>query len=84
MPNGCIKWFSPSKGYGFITKEDGSDVFLHYTGLAPEQDRRLFPGDRVEFEEAEGEKGRKAVNVRCIGKAAGEAGPEDAPKKGES
>lgn len=60
---GKIKWFSPSKGYGFITKENGEDVYVHYTGLAPGQDRRLFPGDLVEFKEVEGEKGPKAVDL---------------------
>jgi cold shock protein len=76
MPVGAIKWFSPSKGYGFITRDDGVDVFVHYSGLAPDQDRRLFPGDRVEFEEAEGEKGRKAVGVRCVAPAGAEAPPD--------
>ncbi|MCX7935462.1 MAG: cold shock domain-containing protein [Planctomycetota bacterium] len=64
MPIGRIKWFSPAKGYGFITKEDGSDIFLHYTGLLDPKDRRLFSGDQVEFEEVEGDKGRKAIMVR--------------------
>ncbi len=70
MPSGSIKWFSPSKGYGFITRDtDGEDIFLHYSGLAPGQERRLFPGDKVEFQEADGEKGIKAINVSCTERA---------------
>ena len=73
MPSGLIKWFSPSKGYGFITREtDGEDIFLHYSGLARGQERKLFPGDKVEFEEEDGEKGIKAIDVRCVLKAAQE------------
>lgn len=66
MQTGLVKWFSPGKGYGFITRDDGVDVFLHYSGLAKDQERRLFPGDRVEFSEEAGEKGLKAVDVRCV------------------
>ena len=47
MTLGRIKWFSPVKGYGFITLPDGGEVFLHYTGLAAGQERRLFPDDKV-------------------------------------
>jgi len=65
---GTIKWFNPSKGYGFITKPDGSDVFLHFTGLAEGQDRRLYPGDEVSFDEGVGERGSKAENVVCTKK----------------
>ncbi len=77
MPTGRIKWFSPAKGYGFITKESGGDVFLHYTGLLDPKDRRLFSGDEVEFEEVEDDKGRKAVKVRRIASGATK------PAKGE-
>lgn len=67
MEQGTIKWFNPQKGYGFITQENGNDVFLHYSGLAPDTDRRsLFPGEQVGFELAAGEKGPKAVNVVCL------------------
>jgi len=66
MPVGHVKWFSPAKGYGFITKEEGGDLFVHYSGLAEGQDRRLFPGDKVDFEEVEGEKGRKAIAVKRL------------------
>lgn len=64
MHTGQIKWFSPSKGYGFITKSDGTDLYIHYTGLAEGQDRKLHPHDQVMFEVETGEKGLKAVNVR--------------------
>lgn len=69
MQTGLIKWFSPSKGYGFITRDDGADIFLHHSGLAKDQERKLYPGDRVEFSEIDGEKGRKATDVRCIEKS---------------
>ncbi|MBN2713298.1 MAG: cold-shock protein [Planctomycetes bacterium] len=64
MESGSIKWFSPIKGYGFITKDDGTDVFVHSTGLALTQDRHLFPGDTVEFEQVDGDRGPKALSVK--------------------
>lgn len=76
MKTGSIKWFSPSKGYGFITNDAGEDLFLHYSGLVPGQDRRLFPGDRVEFDEVGGEKGRKATSVRCVSRVRDETQPD--------
>ncbi len=63
MTQGVIKWFNPQKGYGFVTRDDGSDVFLHYSGLAAETDRHLFPGERVEFDLGLGDKGPKVMNV---------------------
>lgn len=69
MHQGSIKWFSPAKGYGFITRDNGSDIFVHFSGLAPDQDRRLFPGDKVEFNEIDGEKGPKAVDVKVTAQA---------------
>lgn len=63
MTQGVIKWFNPQKGYGFVTSGDGSDVFLHYSGLAAGTDRHLYPGEKVEFDLAAGDKGPKAVNV---------------------
>lgn len=84
MKTGSIKWFSPSKGYGFITDDDGRDLFLHYSGLNADQDRRLFPGDRVEFEDVEGEKGRKATSVRCIERIRDAAEPPDSAKESGS
>ena len=66
METGLVKWFRQDKGYGFITKDDGADVFFHYTGLAEGEERRFAPGDPVAFELADGEKGPKAVNVRRV------------------
>ena len=63
MEVGAIKWFNPAKGYGFITKADGTDVYVHYTGLRPGEDRCFYPGDRVQFGQETGEKGPKAVDV---------------------
>lgn len=60
---GTIKWFNNSKGYGFIGREDGPDVFVHYTGIAGEGYRALQEGDRVYFEVVEGNKGPHAINV---------------------
>ena len=60
---GAIKWFNPAKGYGFITRLDGTDVFVHYTGLRPGEDRCFYPGDLVHFGIEAGEKGPKAVDV---------------------
>lgn len=66
MERGAIKWFSPVKGYGFIQKSEGLDVFLHSSALQPSEDRHLYPGDVVEFDQVDGERGPKAINVRCV------------------
>lgn len=81
MPqHGSIKWFSPSKGYGFITREGGEDLFVHFSGLRSGQDRRLYPGDKVTFEEEVGERGPKATDVSCYEQAPRpEASGSDAP-----
>jgi len=63
MATGVIKWFNERKGYGFIKQDDGSDVFVHYTGIAGTGFRSLNEGDRVTFDIEEGEKGPAAVNV---------------------
>jgi CspA family cold shock protein len=60
---GTVKWFSNAKGYGFITKADGTDVFVHYTGIVGEGFRSLREGDKVSFQVREGEKGPEAANV---------------------
>ncbi|MDY3979616.1 MAG: cold-shock protein [Tidjanibacter sp.] len=63
---GKVKWFDTAKGYGFITSEDGRDVFVHYTGINKEGFRGLEKDQPVEFEIGEGKKGEQAVNVTVI------------------
>ncbi|MGQ9629672.1 MAG: cold shock domain-containing protein [bacterium] len=60
---GRVKWFNDSKGYGFIEREDGEDVFVHYTAIKGEGFRSLTEGQEVEFEIVEGSKGPQAANV---------------------
>ena len=60
---GTVKWFSRSKGYGFIQRPEGPDVFVHYTAITGEGFRNLEEGDRVEFSIEEGPKGPHAVEV---------------------
>ena len=63
---GTVKWFNTGKGFGFITKEGGGDVFVHYSAIQAEGYKQLAENDVVEFDEEEGEKGPKAVNVRKV------------------
>ena len=64
---GTVKWFDAAKGYGFITAETGSDIFVHYTGINKEGFRGLEQDQTVEFELEEGMKGHQAVKVEVIG-----------------
>ena len=64
MATGKVKWFNDSKGYGFITCDEGGDAFVHYGDIAGEGFRSLAEGEAVEFDIQQGEKGPKAVNVR--------------------
>ena len=64
MPKGKVKWFNADKGYGFIEKDDGSDLFVHHSEI---QGDSLQDGDEVEFEVGEGRKGPCATNVRRAG-----------------
>ena len=64
MPQGLVKWFNDAKGYGFITQEDGQDVFVHYSAVQGSGFRSLAEGDRVEFEVTRGPKGLQASNVK--------------------
>ena len=66
MPTGTVKWFSEEKGYGYITQEDGEDVFIHYLEIEDEESRNLEPGDRVEFEVTQGKRGLQAVNLKKL------------------
>jgi CspA family cold shock protein len=63
LANGTVKWFNNSKGYGFITSEDGSDVFVHYSSIQGDGFKALEEGDQVTFDTEEGPKGPKAINV---------------------
>ncbi len=64
MEKGTVKWFNASKGYGFITRENGPDVFVHYDAIQSEGYKSLNEGDIVEFDVEEGQKGPQAVNVK--------------------
>ena len=66
MATGTVKWFNNQKGYGFITDEDGKDVFVHFSGLNMEGFKTLDEGQKVEFELTEGNKGPQATNVTVI------------------
>ncbi|HVZ73241.1 MAG TPA: cold shock domain-containing protein [Polyangia bacterium] len=64
MASGKVKWFNDAKGYGFIAREDGPDVFVHHTAIQSEGFRSLSEGQTVEFDITEGPKGLQAANVR--------------------
>ena len=66
MSKGTVKWFSNRKGYGFISDEEGNDVFVHFSGLNMEGYKTLEEGATVEFEVTEGEKGPQATNVTVV------------------
>jgi cold shock protein len=63
---GTVKWFSAEKGYGFITPEDGADVFVHFSAIESSGYRKLEAGEQVEFEIIDGQKGKQASNVRML------------------
>jgi cold shock protein len=63
---GTVKWFDASKGYGFVSREGGSDVFVHQSAIQAEGYRSLAEGQRVEFEVEQGPKGAKASNVVAL------------------
>ena len=66
MANGIVKWFNERKGYGFIEQEDGSDVFVHYSGIQASGFKSLYEGDQVTFDIEQGNKGPAAVNVSVV------------------
>ncbi len=63
MTTGTVKWFNNSKGYGFISPENGKDVFVHHTAIVGEGYRSLEEGQKVEFNIEKGPKGEQATNV---------------------
>jgi len=65
--NGTVKWFNDAKGFGFISREGGPDVFVHYSAVNSNGFKSLAEGDKVEFEIVEGQKGPQAANVVKVG-----------------
>jgi CspA family cold shock protein len=66
VATGTVKWFSDDKGFGFITPDEGTkDLFVHHTGIAGDGFKSLDEGQKVEYDEEQGDKGPKAVNVRA-------------------
>jgi CspA family cold shock protein len=63
MPKGTVKWFNESKGYGFIQKEEGGDIFVHYTAIQDAGFKTLSEGQQVSFDIVDGPKGPAAANV---------------------
>lgn len=66
MARGTVKWFSDQKGYGFITPENGKDVFVHYSAIQGDGFKTLREGEVVEFEIVQGPKGQQAANVSKV------------------
>ena len=67
MPDGQVKWFNDSKGFGFITPSDGSsDLFVHHSDILMDGFKTLSEGQKVEFEVTQGEKGPRAASVRPL------------------
>ena len=67
MSIGTVKWFNPDKGFGFISQENGPDVFVHFSGIAGDGFKNLEENDKVEFDLTSGPKGPNASNVRRVG-----------------
>jgi cold shock protein len=63
---GTVKWFNSQKGFGFITTEEGNDVFVHYSGIEAGGFKTLNEGDRVQFDLTQGQKGDQAINVKPL------------------
>jgi CspA family cold shock protein len=67
MATGKVKWFNDAKGFGFIVREEGPDLFVHHTAIVADGFRSLAEGQQVEFDITEGPKGLQATNVRVAG-----------------
>jgi len=65
--NGVVKWFNDAKGYGFISQEDGKDIFVHFSAIEMDGRKTLYEGQQVVFEVTDGPKGQQASNVRSLG-----------------
>ncbi len=65
MAQGTVKWFSNEKGFGFIEREEGDDVFVHFSAINMDGYKTLTEGQRVEFEVVQGDKGLQAANVQA-------------------
>lgn len=63
MANGTVKWFNETKGFGFVTTEDGKDVFAHFSAIQGEGFKTLAEGQSVSFDIEEGDKGPRATNI---------------------
>ncbi|ACJ75069.1 hypothetical protein H17ap60334_00677 [Thermosipho africanus H17ap60334] len=63
---GTVKWFDAKKGYGFITKEDGEDIFVHWSAIQTDGFKTLKEGQEVEFDVQDGQKGPQAANVKPL------------------
>jgi len=66
MEQGTVKWFNSSKGYGFISREEGEDVFVHYKAIEGDGYKSLNEGDQVQFEIEQGQKGLQAIKVSKV------------------